>query len=154
MAYVLEATIGAAEVLHTVAREHPAAIVVPLPQGLALVPMTDDVFAALGGHPVLGFEKLPANLEPLLATCSSAAPLSYVEAEFFGGDGTQRAALWSGGRLAAGPISLEEDQRWGPDGSPISQILRLLGVDRGSRHDEFEALGLGRHRRTTDWLSR
>ncbi len=151
MAYVLEAVIGEAQALRTVPWPQPIAVPVPLPHGLALLPMTDDLYAALGGHAVLGFEKLLANLEPPLATCSSTAPVSYVEAEFFGGDGRQRAALWSGGRLAAGPLSVEEDEPWGPEGSPISQILRLLGVDRGTRHDEFEALGLGRHRRTTDW---
>ncbi|GIF64877.1 hypothetical protein Ais01nite_29120 [Asanoa ishikariensis] len=152
MAYVLEAVIGGAEVLRLVAEAQPLAVVAPLPNGMALVPMTDELFAAYGARQVLGFEKLPADFEPVLATCSSTAPVAYVEAEFFGGEGTQRAALWQGGALSGDPVSVDEDEPFGPAGSPISQTLRRLGVDRGDRHDEFEALDLGRHCSTNAWL--
>ncbi|SNT61305.1 hypothetical protein SAMN05421812_11360 [Asanoa hainanensis] len=149
MAFVLEAVIGRPEVLRTMAR---SAVVVPLPQGMALVPMTDELFVALGGSPVLGCEKLPASLEPLLTACSSQTPVAYVEAEFFGGAGCQRAAVWVGGTLAGDPLFLDEDQPTEPAGTPISQALRLLGVERGDWHDEFAALDLGRHRETCGWL--
>ncbi|HEV7707079.1 MAG TPA: hypothetical protein VGP16_02680 [Asanoa sp.] len=145
MAYRLAALIGAPAVLRAAVQSQPAAVVVPLPQALALVPMTGDLFLALGGVATLGFDELPEGLDRVLASCSSGGPISYVEAEYFGGEGTQRAALWVDGSLAAGPLSADAD------GSPISQILRLMGVRRSGQHDEFDALGLGRHRETEKW---
>src|SRR3989440_7835863 len=35
----------------------------------------------------------------------------------------------------------------------FNQALRQLGVPRGAAFDEFEAVGLGRHRHTEDWLA-
>ncbi|MEV0719659.1 hypothetical protein [Asanoa sp. NPDC050611] len=151
MSYVLEAVLGRTEVLRAAVRGQSAAAVVLLPHELAMVPMTDALFDALGGSPVLGFEKLPAGFAEVLASCSATGPVGYVEADFFGGLGTQRAVLWAAGALAAGPLSLEEEEPFGPDGSPISQILRRLGVPRQARQDEFDAVGLGRHRWTDEW---
>lgn len=34
----------------------------------------------------------------------------------------------------------------------VNRASRCLGVDRGDEFDEFEALGLGRHRGTEEWL--
>ncbi|GAA1887254.1 hypothetical protein [Asanoa iriomotensis] len=151
MSYVIEAALGRAEVLRAAVRDQPIAVVVLLPHELAMVPMTDALLDALAGEPVLGFEKLPAGFADVLASCSATGPVGYVEADFFGGTGTQRAALWAGGALAAGPLSLDEDEPFGPDGSPISQILRRLGVPPQRGRDEFDAVGLGRHRWTADW---
>ncbi|MEE6259166.1 hypothetical protein V1633_11790 [Plantactinospora sonchi] len=78
--------------------------------------------------------------------------MSYVEADYFGGTGSQQAVLWADGRLALGPLSVAEGQPVPAAGSPISQVLRRLGVDRAGHHDEFAAVGLGRHRSTRDWL--
>lgn len=38
------------------------------------------------------------------------------------------------------------------EGSPISRALRWPGVDAGRHFDEFDAVRLGRHRETDDWL--
>ncbi len=56
--------------------------------------------------------------------------------------------------LTAGPVSLELG---GPDQvdlarSPVNQVLRRLGVLRGEAIDEFDAVGLNRHRSTEDWV--
>ncbi|MBE1484372.1 hypothetical protein [Plantactinospora soyae] len=155
MAYTLEAVIGPATLLRAAVQGQLAAVLVSLPQGLAMVPMTDELFDALttgaSGRP-LGFWKLPGGFDRVLAAWSSAGPVGYVEAEFFGGVGSQRAALWADGELTVGPLSIEEDQSFAEAGSPISQVLRGLGVVRASHYDEFEALNLGRYRRTTAWL--
>jgi hypothetical protein len=83
---------------------------------------------------------------------STAGPIGYVEADYFGGVGTQRAALWADGRLTLGPLSVEVRQDWPAEGSPISQVLARLGVDRTGHYDEFDAAGLAEHRHTEDWL--
>jgi hypothetical protein len=58
-----------------------------------------------------------------------------------------------GGRLVLGPLAVGEDEPFDPAGSPISQVLARLGVGREGHQDEFDAVGLGRHRDTEGWLS-
>ena len=75
-----------------------------------------------------------------------------VEADIFGGVGTQAAAVWDGGRLALGPVVIGEVGPLPASGTPISQALAHLGVRRGDHVDEFAAAGLGQHRDTEEWL--
>lgn len=37
--------------------------------------------------------------------------------------------------------------------SPISRALARLGVTRAGARDEFDAVGLGRHRSTENWAT-
>lgn len=63
--------------------------------------------------------------------------MAYLEAEIFGGDGTQAAVAWRDGNLCLGPVSTElwmQDRRdnaqW-----PFNLVLRELGVSRGDAFD-------------------
>jgi len=155
MGYILEAVIGSESRLRKAILDQPAAVVVPLRQGIALVPMTDKLFSAVtdgSSERPLGFWKLPGGFEKVLSAWSEDGPVGYVEAEYFGGYGGQRAALWADGAVAAGPLVIRAGEKFPAAGSPISQILRHLGVNRGKHHDEFEAVGLRRHRHTSEWL--
>ena len=154
MGYRLEAVIGSSALLSAVTREQAAMVVVPLRQGFGLVPMTGEVLDAVDdGTPagLPGFWKLPGGLDCLLCSWSTRGPMAYVEAEYFGGVGTQAAAVWDGGALAFGPVVIGEAEPVPASGTPISQALARLGVVRGDHHDEFEAAGLGQERDTEDW---
>lgn len=132
--YCLETVIAEDEVLRRLAGDVVDARIVPLHGSLAMLPMTDEYFDAVtvrGAAGLEGFWKLPAGFGGALAACSELGPVAYVEAD----------------HLAVG-------ERPPAAGSPISQALRALGVRRGSHLDEFDAAGLGRHRRTEDWLAR
>ncbi|AGM08477.1 hypothetical protein [Amycolatopsis keratiniphila] len=109
---------------------------VSLGQNLSLMPVTETRF----------------DTGPL-AACSAHGAVAYVEAEYFGGAGTQSAQVWERGETVLGPLHVDEDEPDPADGSPISQALRRLGVLKGDHFDEFDAVGLGRHRYTDDWLS-
>jgi hypothetical protein len=76
-----------------------------------------------------------------------------VEAEYFGGVGEQRAAVWADGSLALGPLDEPEMKRFSRASSPISQALRRLGARKSLGEDEFKAVGLDRHRNNEDWIS-
>ncbi len=159
VAYVLEAVLGRVAVLRTgIDRSTLSqAVLVPLEQGMALVPMTKALAGTVtdgGSTRALGFSVLPSGFDWVLAEWSVAGPVGYVEAEYFGGPGSQRAVLWSGGQLAFGPVAVGEQDPRPPEGTPISQVLARLGVSRGDHFDEFDAAGLGRHRRTDGWLPR
>lgn len=147
MGYTLEAVIGTGGAVRALVGRWPVAVGVPVAQGLVLVPMSDELFDAVGAgaDEALGFFKLPAGLLP----GPGGGALGYVEAEFFGGVGEQRAALWAEGELVLGPVT--EDDAQGR--SPISQVLARLGAVPDGNADEFDSVGLGRHRHTGDWLA-
>jgi len=160
MAYQLRGVIGRISAAQGVASAlGSAAVVVPLEQGFALVPYTAavyDAFVASGrvSERIKPFWWLGESLAELCAAASKDAPLVYVEAEYFGGAGDQKAVLWADGAVALGPVTtgrLSASGR-GPGCTAISQALARLGVvGTGPERDEFLVLGLDRHRQWEDW---
>lgn len=153
MGYQLQAVVASASVLRTVATGSDMPVC-ELGQGLALMPITErfhDRVSTLDGER-LGFWLMPGGFGEALAAWSLTGPVAYVEAESFGGVGEQRAALWDRGALALGPLHCDEGQRFPSEGSPISQVLRRLGAVRRQIGDEFDAVGLGRHRDMDSWF--
>jgi hypothetical protein len=156
VSYVLQAVIAESEVLRGASREVPAARVASLGQGFSLMPMTDELFDAVtdgSAADPLGFWRLPGGFDRRLADWSTAGPVAYVEAEYFGGVGEQQAAVWADGAVVLGPLRLPEGQPFGPAGTPIEQALRRLGVVADAATDEFSAVGLGRHRDVEKWIA-
>ncbi|GAB7182497.1 hypothetical protein ATKI12_2328 [Kitasatospora sp. Ki12] len=161
MSYELQALIGTLELLRVAAAEVPAARVVPLAQGLALIPVTSGVLAALQGDGSVrkpaggaGFGWHSDGFELRLAAWSKAGPIACVEAEYFGGSGTQRAAVWEDGRIVLGPLTIGEFEPAPAEGAPISRALRRIGAHTAEgRADEFDSVGLGARRGTGDWVA-
>lgn len=156
MTYDLRAVIAGSGLLQDASRSLAGVLLVPLRQGLSLMPMTDELLNALtdgSAVGVLGFWSLPGGFDRTLANWSVTGPVAYVEAEYFGGVGEQRAAVWSGGALARGPLHSAEWQPFPAEGSPISQALRRLGAVAGPTSDEFAAVGLDRCRSVEDWIA-
>lgn len=104
---------------------------------------------------VRGFDNFTDRLEKWAVAVSKHFPIAYIETEYFGGVGTQSAALWDAGKLTIGPLSFGPVSNL-PVGPrldwPINKVLRGLGVNHGAQIDEFAALGLGRYRSNEDWL--
>ncbi|MFJ3749579.1 hypothetical protein [Streptomyces rubiginosohelvolus] len=156
MGYDVQAVVAGDEVLRIASRELPGSAVVRLGQGLSMMPMTDELFDAVtdgSGAGDLGFWRLPGGFEALLARWSAAGPIAYLEAEHFGGVGRQRAAVWADGSLALGPLDEPTKQRGSQAVSPAPQALRRLGAQRDVGKDEFESVGLNRHRTNEDWIA-
>ncbi|TDT98246.1 hypothetical protein EDD99_6468 [Streptomyces sp. 846.5] len=121
---------------------------------MALVWMTDVLFGAVSDGTTaqtMGFWFLPGGFERVLSAWSGTGPVVYVEAEYFGGVGTQRTAVGARGALAFGPFAVEENESVPREGTPISRALRLLGVAADRGLDEFDTVGLRRHRHVEDW---
>lgn len=163
MAYQLRGVIGRISAAQGVASAlGSAAVAVPLEQGFALVPYTAgvyDAFVAAGRvtERIKPFWWLGESLAELCAAASKDSALVYVEAEYFGGAGDQKAVLWEGGRIALGPVTTGRLSASGrdPGRTAISQALAGLGVTgTGPEHDEFLVLGLDRHRHWEDWGGR
>ena len=143
MGYYLQAIIGKQQTLAQHSSDFQRARIVPLAQGIAIIPLTDDLYDEIGdGGEVERFEKLSPGVDEWAQRISVIAPVGYIEAEFFGGTGGQSAVAWSGGARALGPIHAED---------AINQTLHFFRVRIDGAHDEFDAIGLGRHRNTEDW---
>jgi hypothetical protein len=116
-----------------------------LPQGMALIPLTDEVHVEVGsGSEADRFEKLSVPVLKWGQRISFLAPVAYIEAEFFGGVGGQSSMVWSRGLEAMAPIRSQD---------AINHALRFPGVQIGTARDEFDAPGPGRHRDTHDWVA-
>ncbi|GAA2807179.1 hypothetical protein [Crossiella cryophila] len=153
--YTLRAAIAVEPVLLALVGPVAEAHAVPLGQDLFLLPVSYEFIKAAtipGAAELAVFWRAPLGFGAALAACSALGPVAFVEAEIFGGAGTQTAQVWDGGQVVLGPVHLAEKEESGPLGSPISQALRHLGVVKGEHHDEFAAVGLGRHRSTEQWL--
>jgi hypothetical protein len=178
--YELAGVVAAPEVLAMMSRACGDAPVARLDAGgLGLLPVTAELAAAAtpaalcalglvelpGGSagaarrreglvtgPESGFHVLTPGLAALVEACSTVGPVAHLEADYLGADGYQTAAVWRAGALALGPLLLGRQEEFSTATAPISVALRALGVQAGGRRDEFVLVGLGRHRRTVDWI--
>ena len=144
MGYDIQAIVSTQPVLEAHSADFSSAVVTPLAFGLALIPITDELLDEVGASGASGrFEKFTPAIADWLRAISASAPAAYIEAEFFGGVGGQGSAVWARGEQLLAPTH---------DTEAINIALRLLGISRGASHDEFEAVGLPRHRHTSGWL--
>ncbi|MFC7280164.1 hypothetical protein ACFQS1_39920 [Paractinoplanes rhizophilus] len=155
MAYVVQAVIAAPAALEQ-CRALDYAVVVELDQGLRLMPMTTALFDEVRQGDTVDERfascvRFPPGFEATLATWSALGPVAYVEAEYFAGTGSQFSAVWHHGEIVLGPLLKAEDDPLPAQGSPISQALRYLGVSTLGHYDEFEAVGMIRHRHVRGW---
>ena len=122
--------------------------VVSLPQGLIMAPLADGARQRLG----LSFcpltdegedPRLPESVVDLLRSLSRDGRAAYIEAEIFGGAGLQACLLADAGEIV--------DTIY-VDVHAINAALAFLGVTAEGGQDEFDAVGLGRHRWTEEWM--
>ncbi|MCI0394486.1 MAG: HEAT repeat domain-containing protein [Chloroflexi bacterium] len=150
MSYEIEAVAARESILRKHASAFSNAYVVPLVEGLALIPMIDALYQEINKQALRkdkgglhGFESLSPALADWIEHISHEGLVAYFEAGYFGGLGSQQALVWSNGRIAAGPLY----------GNAINQVLHLLGLERSGEDDEFDRAGLGRYRHTDKWAA-
>jgi hypothetical protein len=149
VAYFLEALVFRAAELEGAELPGSVARIVSLSPQISLIPLTDELLEAArvrgdNSSRVEGaVSPLPIKLESWARRESQHGCVSYIAAEYFGGSGGQFAIVWSGGEIVLGPLRE-------PDA--INQALRLLGVTAIDGQDEFDTIGLGRHRHTHEWV--
>jgi hypothetical protein len=159
MSHHIRGFIARADGLCRAAADLAGARVVPLSLGFGFLPVTKELAGDNELAPFEHVERLTVRLGAWAESASVACPLAYVETDYFGGDGWQAAIAWVSGAVAFGPVRTSDlwvDGKYTPtpllDGA-INRAVRLIGADRGAVRDEFDALGLGRHRSNESWLS-
>jgi hypothetical protein len=155
------ALIAKSDKLTAAARRFESAVVCPLVQGFSLLPVTEDFATELSVHALSvhavqtkaplskPIEELSDGLHALAIELSHDCPVAYVSTCYFGGQGGQNALVWDCGSLRFSPTTPRYDQAW--PHSPISQALRAIGVVAEKGMDEFDTVGLGKHRHTHRW---
>lgn len=125
--------------------------VITLEQGIRMLPVTAALYDGLVRQHVpdptedwAGFIFFPAPLAAVLSRLSERGTIAYVEADFSGGTGTQCCVVWHDGDIKLGPLNGKR---------VINKALNRLGVRRQLFRDEFEAIGLNRHRSNEEWLA-
>jgi hypothetical protein len=158
VAYELEAILGPQAVLARHRDRYRSACVVPLEHGWAIVPLTFDVRRELGRVSGPGVwdasdagRDFQRRLSAWLEEISQDDVVAYIESECFGNECADAATVWRDGGIVLGPVS-------GRSGDlVINKALRFMGVSRGSAKaggilDEFDTVGLNRHRKTEQWV--
>lgn len=152
--YSLYALLGRTEALERKRFFHLKERLVRLEKGLSMVPLSEALVQEIqasappetGGPSdvVDALEFLTPAVERWARELSQGTAVAYVETEYFGGEGYERAAVWKDAELAVGPL----------DGAgSINRALRALGVVAPDGQQEFDAVGLGRRRTLKEWLS-
>ena len=143
----------------------PETRAVALPAGLAMLPVTSDMAVRLDpsgrGGTCPGWVLLRRPVAALARQLSAGGRALYIVSETFGGPGIQEAAGWQDGEPWYGPCGtsdieadLEPGYRLGRGrDSAVNAGLRALGVRAAPGHDEYETIGLARHRYTARWTA-
>jgi hypothetical protein len=87
---------------------------------------------------------LPASIDALCRMLSRGRVIAYIEAAYWGGTGVQAHAIFKNGEIVGSPVVADY---------AINQALRTFGVRARDNQDEFDTVGLGRHRNTDDWIA-
>lgn len=147
MGHFLRAFIGDKENLTPIQEKYYSSKLIELSDNIFMIPMTDELFDEINqletSSEISSFELLTKNIEKKILELIEGKKLAYVESEFFGGQGGHIGLLWENGhRTFMGDFKK----------STMNEILKRLGVIRMGLKDEFETIGLDRHRYTEDWV--
>ena len=147
MSYVLQAILAKEEIIARLCTELKAGKTIGLEQGFAMIPvdakLADIIDPAKDSESIDDFIMLTDTLEKTLLEGLKEAKFAYLESEFFGGSGGHQGIVWEAGKRI---LKVSESY------TGANRILQKLGVNRTSQLDEFDCLGLGRHRSVDDWL--
>jgi hypothetical protein len=150
----VKALVAQFAVFEGVSSRFPAIVMCTLAQGFVLVPISRPLEKQLLALAPEKTDSLVPDMLPGVATLaaelSAHGPVAYVSTEFFGGAGGQGAVVWDKGNFVfTRTDSTDKTLAW--PNSPVSQALRAIGVIAAEGKDEFDTVGLGKHRSTERW---
>jgi hypothetical protein len=148
MGYNLNAFLGRSDELKNIERRFRTSKIVQLTSDIALIPMTGELFDEINnyrtGNDIGKWQFLTSNVEKDILGLIGDDMVSYIEVHYFGGQGGQRGIIWRKGTRI---FEMEFQQ------DVVNAVLRQFGVIKEkSKKDEFDTVGLGRHRNTEDWI--
>jgi len=147
MAYVLKAFIGKKKNLKGIEKEYQSAKIVELKNNYCIIPVTNSLFNEINKMRLSTktnfYFYLTKDFENDILEIVLNKKIAYVESEYFGGNGGHLGVVWENGkRIYDGKLHKKT----------LNEILKVLGVKKSLFKDEFETLGLNKHRFTENWL--
>lgn len=145
MGYVFSGIVTSFEVMKRLKDQYASAKIVPLYKELIVIPLTDELYDEINmnqGTTISIYDYLTDTISSYCREISKFGLVAYIEAEYFGGTGSQNAMVWDSSQ-----VIFEETLSQ----SAINRSLEILGVCKLQGKDEFDTVGLGRHRDTEDW---
>src|SRR5262245_29013499 len=98
MGYYLQAFIGRKPGLQSIASNYHHAKIVELEQGIAIIPMTDELYDEINklmpSENIGRFMFMKINVENEILGLTRGAEIGYIEADYHGSAGGQQAILW------------------------------------------------------------
>ncbi|MCW7483289.1 hypothetical protein [Leptospira kanakyensis] len=121
--------------------------IVPLIDGYSLIPLNEDAFKLLNTDEdeiilIKDYSNLTVKLYSILMQFSQIDKIGYIEAEYFGGSGSQSVILFDDGKSILESIHKQNS---------INILLKKIGVKKKLFKDRFDYLGLNKFRKTEDW---
>ncbi len=145
MAHSIRGFVARPETLQAISARFPAAKVVRLDAGFALLPGTRALLDAIDAADPRG-ERMGATIDfvfdhPVmlraLAAFSQNGPIAFIETDYDDGKGAQAATACVDGKVVTSAEG---------EGRPINGALRAIGVVRPPDEDEFDTVCLGKYR--------
>lgn len=173
MGHIIGGFIAREKGLQELFADYELAYVIPLKQGFAFVPVSDQLCAQLfEGKRFLAdmsderFRCLSSKLFQIGRQFSKKTPVAYIETDYYGGTGFQCAVAWNDGDVIFYPNAAGREEGFQMDRNtlnPINDALSKIGVEIYLAEDlendldefgkdEFDKLGLGRYRDNDDWI--
>ena len=150
MGYGLEAIICKEKLSVTITSDYTSAKRIRLKNNLFLIPYIDELYDELNefnkSEDFEGFKLLNEKLFKYLMFKSVEEPVAYIEADYFGGVGQQSVIMIDKENIILDVRA--KDSGYGA----INLILKEFGVIRERNLDEWDTIGLLRHRHTDDWI--
>lgn len=150
MGYTIEGILTNLPTASKLKHKYNDAILIQLYTDLVMIPITDELYEAMHEGEDIESSKttrtsmaLTVKMEQFCADLSRHNKVAFIEAEYFGGIGTQHGIVWEQGKVILEEIGCE---------NAINQSLACLGVKRIGEKDEFDTVGLGRHRSIEGWV--
>ncbi len=144
MGYSLHGFIGEKDVLSVF--DYQNAKLIHLFDKLYLIPLTGELFDEVNdfrtNNGIEKFELLTTDIENEILKVIGDRMLSYVEAEYFGGEGGQSGIMWKNGKRIFHETFSKDT---------INKILKEFGIKNKLFKDRFDTVGLGKYRNTDDW---
>ena len=137
MTHHISGFIGPEDKLKVQTKNLTHAQVIPLEQGMAFLPLGDELY-----DEICKYDPQPMKW---LAKILGKDSIAWIETDYFGGFGEQSAITWINGKK----------QRYRErGGGNIDEAMKALGVVCEGDKDEFDTLGLGKHRTNESWLGK
>ncbi|MNC42139.1 hypothetical protein D3C75_909450 [compost metagenome] len=148
MGYYYRGFISSGDIINSFKQKYDNITAIKLYDDFVTIPLSDELYDEINqttSTPVSGFEYLTDEIGVICISLSEQSQIAYVEAEYFGGLGSQSGIIWEKNNTIFCEAVTD---------NAINRVLNILGIQKIQNKDEFDTVALGRHRNIEDWINK